>query len=280
MCKYCYEHTGKIWYLQKDSYDIQARKFLKVLPGRFREWVYNFLDSKLDQFVDSSTEDINQLQDKREPYTGLKRLLYNYFAKNILGGQVTTSINDAYKVIDMGDDFFLHYCSCKKGAGAGEDFRCIFINHNAVRQRKLGTHDRGRFIDKDEAKEIVKEHRNDGHFHTVMWGMRPKVDCICNCDHYCAGLYVPEIRWGLLPSLKITRIKDRDRCDPDCTICLETCYPKAIVKKEKEKILKVDENKCIGCHLCVENCPRGVFQSIPRKVYYDAAVGKKVEISK
>jgi len=274
MCKYCYEHTGKVWYLQKDAYDLTSGKFMKIFPGRFREWFYDFIDSKLDQFVDDSVADINELQADREPYTGLTRWFYNFFAKNILGGQVTTSIDDAMKVLDMGDDYFLHYCSCKRGAGGGDDYRCIFMNHNARRQRRMGTEDRGRFIDVDEAKEIVREHRKDGHFHTVMWGMKAKVDCICNCDHYCAGLYVPEIRWGLLPSMKITRVKNRDRCDSDCDICLETCYANAIVKKEKEKVLKVDENKCIGCHLCVENCPRGVFESVPRKIYYDAAIGK------
>ncbi|TFF98914.1 MAG: hypothetical protein EU541_06355 [Promethearchaeota archaeon] len=276
MCQYCLKHSNKVWYLEKDSYDINSGNFMKILPGKVRKWFYDFISSQLDNIVDSQTESIGT---ENEPYTGLMRWFFNYFAKNIIGGQVVPSFHDALKVIDMGDDFFLHYCSCKRGAGGGDDYRCIFINHNAHRQRKMSTvnKDKGRFIDKDEARNILREHRRKGLFHTVMWGMRPKVSCICNCDHYCAGLYVPEIRWGLLPSIKVSRVKNRDNCEPDCNICLETCYPKAIVKDEKEKIIKVDQTKCIGCHLCIENCPKGVFEFEPRRIYYDVITGKTIE---
>lgn len=277
MCNYCYEHTRKVWYLQKESFDIRARKFLKIFPGRFREWFFDFLAYILDDFVDESTADVNVSLEERKPYTGLKRWLYNYFAKNILGGQVTTSLDEALRVIDKADEFFLTYCSCKKGAGEGEDYRCIFVNHNAKVQRKLSAKGRGRFIDRDEAKEIVIDHRREGHFNTVMWGIRPKVDSICNCDHYCAGLRIPEIQWGLLPSLRITQVKNRDNCDPDCDICLQTCHANAIIKEKRRRVLQINQQKCIGCHLCIENCPYDVFESIPRRVYYDATIGKKVK---
>jgi Fe-S-cluster-containing hydrogenase component 2 len=77
--------------------------------------------------------------------------------------------------------------------------------------------------------------------------------------------------------MEISKIRDRDQCDPDCDICLETCYPKAIIKEKGEKILEVDKNKCIGCHLCIENCSKGVFEFIPRKIYYDVITGERIK---
>ncbi|MHA1971439.1 MAG: 4Fe-4S dicluster domain-containing protein [Candidatus Hodarchaeales archaeon] len=281
MCNYCFEHTRKVWYLQKESYDLRSGRFLKLLPGRFREWWYNFYSPKLQSLVDKSTSDIGANPD-REPYKGLTKAFYNYFAKNFLGGQVVNSLDEMLGVIDLSEDIYVSYCSCKKTAGGGEDFRCLFLNHNARFQRKRQIKgkapDAGRFIDQDEAKEFIINKRKDGHYGTVLWGLRPKVDCICNCDQYCAGLYTPEIRWGLLPSLTTSIVSNPDRCDPDCTICTDTCYAKAIIKSKEGYTIAVDQDKCIGCNLCVERCPRGVFTSKPRKVYYDAAIGKKIEI--
>ena len=78
MCKFCYEYTRKVWYLQEESFDIRSGRFLKVLPGRFREWFFNFLGYLLRDFIDESTADINQNLENREPYTGLKNMFYKY----------------------------------------------------------------------------------------------------------------------------------------------------------------------------------------------------------
>ncbi|MFX0016869.1 MAG: 4Fe-4S binding protein [Candidatus Hermodarchaeota archaeon] len=277
MCLTCYQHTRKIWYLQEEAYDIRSGKFLKILPGRIREHWYNFYGARLQQMVDNATYDI-AADVNRKPYTGLKKAFYNFFARNFLGGQVASSVDEMLQVLDNAEDVYLHYCSCKKGATGEVDQRCIFINHLARYQQKRHVDGMGRFIDEDEAKELILERRKQGHYGTILWGMRPKIDSICNCDQNCAGLYTPEIRWGLLPSLKISNVINSDRCDEDCSVCLTTCYSKAIVKEKGQKVTKVDQEKCIGCNLCVERCPYGVFESTPRKIYYDAAIGKKVEL--
>jgi len=275
MCKYCFEHTRKAWYLQKESYDIRSGRFLKILPGRFRELWYDFYSPKLQGFVDGATTDIAESGGvNRKPFTGLKKAFYNYFTRNFLGGQVVTSLDEMMQVLDNAQDVYLSYCSCKKSAGGGEDLRCIFLNHNATFNRKKHMKDKGqgRYIDLDEAREMIIEKRKLGHYGTVLWGLRPKVDCICNCDQYCAGLYTPEIRWGLLPSFSISQVVNFG------DICLQTCYAKAIDKKPGNQITSIEQEKCIGCNLCVERCPNGVFESTPRKIYYDAAIGKKVEM--
>ncbi len=253
---------------------------MKILPGRIRELWYDFYAPRLQNLVDSTTGDIGANPD-RKPYTGLTKAFYNYFAKNYLGGQVVTSLDDMMRVLDLAEDIYVSYCSCKKTAGGGEDYRCLFLNHNARFQRKKEIKgkapEHGRFIDIEEAREMVVDHRKTGHYGTVLWGLRPKVDCICNCDHYCAGLYTPEIRWGLLPSFTTSIVVNADKCDPDCTICQGICYAKAIEKEKGQQVIAVNQEKCIGCNLCIEKCPYGVFDQQPRKVYYDATIGKKVE---
>ena len=66
--------------------------------------------------------------------------------------------------------------------------------------------------------------------------------------------------------------------DSDCTICSNLCYPKAITKNEEGLVTSIDSYDHIGCNLYVENCPTGVFDSQPRKIYYDASIRKKKEL--
>ncbi len=246
---------------------MRTGRFMKILPGRIRELWYDFYAPKLQNLVDSTTGDIGANPDRKQ-YTGLTKAFYNYFAKNYLGGQVVTSLDDMNQVLDLAEDIYVSYCSCKKSAGGGEDYRCLFLNHNARFQRKKQIKgkapEQGRFIELDEAKEMVVDYRRKGHYGTVLWGLRPKVDCICNCDQYCAGLYTPEIRWGLLPSFTTSVVVNADECDPDCTICQNVCHAKAILKPEGHQVTSVDQDKCIGCNLCIEKCPYTVCDQRPR----------------
>jgi Pyruvate/2-oxoacid:ferredoxin oxidoreductase delta subunit len=278
MCQKCFEHTRKIWYLQKESFDIQSGRFLKILPGRVRELFYNFYLPRMETFFEGTAAEINQQSGDRKPYTGLKKWQYNYFSKNLLGGQVCGRIEDTLKVLNMAEDVFLTFCSCKKGGGGGVDNRCLYLNHNARITRKMKVADHGRFIDKDEAREIILERRKSGHYSYIEWGLRPKVDCICNCDGYCAGISVPEIIWGQIPSMEVVVVSQPERCDPDCLACIVTCHAKAITKPPKMPVQKIDPMICKGCNLCVERCPYNVFESRPRKLYYDAMLGKKIEM--
>ncbi|MCP4604862.1 MAG: 4Fe-4S dicluster domain-containing protein [Proteobacteria bacterium] len=40
----------------------------------------------------------------------------------------------------------------------------------------------------------------------------------------------------------------------------------------------IDAARCLGCGQCVEHCPKQALALVPRKVYYDVAARKKVEL--
>jgi Fe-S-cluster-containing dehydrogenase component len=56
---------------------------------------------------------------------------------------------------------------------------------------------------------------------------------------------------------------------------MNVCHAKALHKDDEGLISSINQNLCVGCNLCVENCPNNVFESHPRKIYYDASIGKK-----
>jgi len=46
--------------------------------------------------------------------------------------------------------------------------------------------------------------------------------------------------------------------------CKEACRPKAILSNPNNDILSVNEEKCIGCNMCVVACPLGGFTIDPK----------------
>lgn len=86
----------------------------------------------------------------------------------------------------------------------------------------------------------------------------------------------PEIDWGQLPSFYQSSVINVDACDK-CGICVNFCHKKALTLDD-ESGPQLDEEKCLGCGLCVENCPHDVFDLIPREVIFDRQIGKQVDL--
>jgi len=281
MCDWCYLHTGRPWYLDKRFHDV------KNAPG-WLQMVANFMAGPLGSFVEDSTK---ALEKKVKPYNALQRVVYEFVSRDILGAQVVAGLDEALQIVDTANDVFLHRCNCMRGINPEhpEVQRCIFLNHAATYTRKnrpeVGTpHDpaTGKFVDPEVAKEIIKRERQEGHFTQVMYSPRPYVDCICNCDQWCGRWKVPELPWANTPSFKMASPYKADECNyrtDECDKCTNGCYAHAIsVYEDREgHHVDVDQEKCIGCGLCVEKCPEGVFKLEPRKKIWDPVVLKVIE---
>ena len=279
MCKWCYEHSSKPWYLHKKYHDIRnAPVWLQMVNNMMMKFLGPFVEDTVDSLAEKVT-----------PYEGMERLLYDFFTRHVLGAQTVSNLDEALEIINTAHDVYLHRCNCMRSTHPNhpEVFRCIFLNHSADYARRnmpntgiLNDPHTGKFVDLEVAKEIIIRERQNGHFTQVMFSPRPYVECICNCDQFCARWKVPELPWGNTPSFKISEATEPDRCD-DCGTCLKVCYSKAIsIFEDREgHHVVVNQDKCIGCGLCTEHCPKGVFELKPRKKFWDPVVLKVIERS-
>ncbi|MFX0015488.1 MAG: ATP-binding protein [Candidatus Hermodarchaeota archaeon] len=274
MCRWCVEHTArKIWYLEPVNHKLGTINRLQ----RFWDW---YIDMGI---LYGTIDDISQ---KEKPWGFPKKNFYSFYAKRIHGGQVVASLKESLKILEMSQDLYLTYCSCRYSTHSEHPKlnKCILLNNDAEQARRWdgkaklkGKPTIGTFIDINDARDIIVNSRKEEKcFQTVLWKWPPRVACLCNCDQYCASWWAPEIEWGRLPSFHRSRVANPDRCDK-CGMCVNYCHKKALILND-ESGPQIDQEKCLGCGLCVENCPQNVFTLVPRKAIYDRQIGKTVEL--
>lgn len=112
-------------------------------------------------------------------------------------------------------------------------------------------------INREEALEILKKAEDGGlvhkAFHTNLEPER-ELDGICNCCKCCCGTF--EIHYGGgAPLMNITSHiakVDDDMCI-GCETCFQECNAEAIEMIDNKAI--IDEERCIGCGVCAHLCP-------------------------
>jgi len=112
-------------------------------------------------------------------------------------------------------------------------------------------------ISREEALVILKRAEDGGlvhkAFHTNLEPER-ELDGICNCCKCCCGTF--EIHYGGgAPLMDITSHVakiDEDLC-VGCGICVQECNAEAI--EIIDDIAIIDEDRCIGCGVCAHLCP-------------------------
>ncbi len=121
----------------------------------------------------------------------------------------------------------------------------------------------GRSISKQEAFEILDQNEKDGL--VLMPTSLKEPQFVCSCCGCCCGVLEMV---NLMPrSVDFVESNYRARLDPqtctECGICRDRCQMEAILF-EGTKAVSINENKCIGCGLCVSSCPSGSL-SLVRK---------------
>lgn len=113
----------------------------------------------------------------------------------------------------------------------------------------------GRYIGQDEALEILRRDEEEGLIIEVSNSQDVEVMCAC-CSCHCASLI--GLRHHPGPALRVFSNYKAEREEAICTNCLR-CVPRCPsgARTELTRALVFDQERCIGCGLCVSVCASG-----------------------
>lgn len=164
------------------------------------------------------------------------------------------AFEDVKKLVEEAKSLAVTRCTCRVIAGRCEKplEACIQVNRAADYALTRGT---GRAVSKQEVLEILRECEEAGLVHVV--DNRRELDhVICNCCSCCCMNWPPVkagVKRFMVPSRFAAKVNPK-LCSA-CETCLEKCYFDAVTMEGEGGSALVDQEKCMGCGLCVAGCP-------------------------
>lgn len=121
----------------------------------------------------------------------------------------------------------------------------------------------GREISKKEALEILKSSEEQGLVHCS--SNHQNIDFLCNCcaDH-CVILKtaLAQPKPGLALNSGFEPRIDQEECIV-CDVCVDNCPATALAMSEQE-ILQLDLDRCFGCGVCATSCPTDAISLVAK----------------
>jgi Pyruvate/2-oxoacid:ferredoxin oxidoreductase delta subunit len=148
----------------------------------------------------------------------------------------------------------------------GEPFASFVSEHHPSRSRS---------ISQQEAAEILRAEQERGHVHHAFFkdAMLGRFYAICNCCSCCCGaMNAHRNGTPMLASSGYVAQVDADLCAA-CSLCADYCQFGAISVDNGHAV--VDLAACMGCGVCVAQCPQEAFALVR-----DPAKGEPLEIQK
>jgi Na+-translocating ferredoxin:NAD+ oxidoreductase subunit B len=170
---------------------------------------------------------------------------------------------DVPRIFDDQKKIAVAPCICRtsaKKAGQGCDRpmeACFIFGSHAEYYVDNGM---GRYIDKEEAKEIARKNEAAG---LVMQPFNSQyVGGMCSCCGCCCGM-LRSLKKQDHPAEAVKSNYYAAVAAEDCTgceVCLERCHMEAI--DMADDIAQINLRRCIGCGLCVSTCPADAIRLI------------------
>lgn len=168
-------------------------------------------------------------------------------------------LNKVLEFIDAQDrPVYLNYCDCRSLRGeCGKPTQTCITYRNGINtfvHRGLSKE-----INKERAKEVVKNADKKGLMHTV------NPNGICNCCGDCCYLFRSQAKRnssGFWPKTKQVIEFDPEKCIK-CGACIKRCHFNVFTKVDG--IIKADISKCVGCGICANTCPTKSLKARERK---------------
>ncbi len=168
-------------------------------------------------------------------------------------------LNKVLEFIDTQDrPVYLNYCDCRSLRGeCGKPTKTCITYRNGINtfaHRGLSEE-----IDKERAKEIVKNADKKGLMHTV------NSNGICNCCGDCCYLFRSQAKRnssGFWPKTNQIIEFNSHNC-VKCGACIKRCNFDVFTKVDG--IIKTDISKCVGCGICSNSCPTKALKLQERK---------------
>jgi len=157
-------------------------------------------------------------------------------------------------MIDSARSLGIAHCACREVNAACDAPReaCMLFDETCDFLVERGY---GRRVSREEMKRLLREFDQAGLVHQVN-NSRDKLTFVCNCCPCCCELLRARLRLGnpnvVNPSAFLPEV-DTGLCT-GCAACAEERCPAGAMRMV-EGLAEVDEEKCIGCGLCVTGCP-------------------------
>jgi ferredoxin len=172
---------------------------------------------------------------------------------------------DVLKIIDEQEVIALAPCVCRIKTGlldksCGKPLEtCFMFGSNGKYYVENGM---ARFIDKEEAKKIVKKNDEEGLVMQPFNSQKAGVMCSCcgDCCEMLGSLKKQPVPAAAVKSNYFAKV-NADECT-GCETCLDRCQMEAITIEEDTAA--IDLNRCIGCGLCATTCPSEAVQLVKK----------------
>ncbi len=285
MCEFCTAHgEGQKWYLQIKNYtdemlhqELSAPEKDAARATTRLEWTRRFYES----FVVPAATGVpathgymtgRLLSEPPPEQPPEEQLVQEYKIAHF--GQVLP-IEDVDQVIDKVDSITRMPCGCRFINTGKTDKRYCF----GLALDEWG--ELGKFpdaassleaLDKDEAKDALREYDEEGLMHSIWTGVTPYVIGICNCDRDC-GAYkysIEERDTSHFFRAEYVCQTDWDLCT-GCKSCMSQCQFGAQFYSSALSKVYIDPKRCFGCGVCRAACPHEAIELIPREESPEAA---------